>query len=161
MASDHRFEQKAYGENGQLSLFSSLSVGAGAGFFGWLLFLALDNWIVRAVFCRSADSVGVCANAESLSWAIAIVLVGLASLFVLVRANVFRPLLVVLAAIVALWMVGVWFVPLVWWIGLIWHTLLFALAYALFAWVVSTENFVYALIVTIVLVVGLRLVVIL
>jgi hypothetical protein len=139
------------------SLIISFGVGAAVGFFGWLLTVALHNWVLSPIFCRSADTVSVCSNSGLTAWIIASIVVGIAGLLMLIQANVFRPLLVVLAAIITLWGVGLWFVPLAWWVGLLWQTGLFALAYALYTWLVSIEKFAYAMIAVVVVVVLMRL----
>ena len=91
---------------------------------------------------------------------IAKILVSIASLLSLVRNGVFRPLLVVLASLIALWGASAWLGPLPWWQGMLWHGVLFALAYALFAWVARLSNFLIAVIITIGLIVAARLIVI-
>jgi hypothetical protein len=136
-------------------------VGAGVGFFGWLLTLAINSWFLQALLCRSADTATACANSPAIAWGAAHVIVGLFSLFVLIRTNVFRPLLVVLAAMITLWMIGLWFISMTWYVGLGWETLLFALAFMLFAWIVSLNNFVVALIIAVVVVVLTRLLIVL
>lgn len=139
------------------TLPTSLVVGAGVGFFGWLLYLLFNHWLLAPVFCRSADTSGICANTEIISWATAFIIVGLTSLFALVRAGIFRPLLVVVAALATLWATGLWFSGGTWWVGLIWSTVLFALAYALYAWLASYARFVFSIILIVIAVLLFRL----
>lgn len=141
----------------QGSLFPSIAAGAFVGFFGWLLTIAINHWVLVPVFCRSADTTGACSNAPLTAWIIAYVLVSIIGLFMLIQANVFRPLLVAAAALLTLWAVGLWFMTSAWWVGLLWETALFALAYALYTWLASARRFAYALIAIIVLVVLFRL----
>ncbi len=146
---------------GQNSLFTALAVGAVVGACGWLIALAVQHFFIGNVFCRSADSYAVCANAGTIGWAVAHGIVALVSLFALVRAAVYRPLLVVLAAFIALWGIHAWLAPMVWWQATLWQAVLFGIAYALFAWLASAERFVYALVATIVVVVIVRVVAVL
>lgn len=139
------------------ALVSAASVGAGVGLAGWLLSLLVQNFFVIPVFCRSADDFGVCASGGTIAWAIAFVIVGVVSVFALVRTTVYRPLLVVLAAFVALWGIAPWLAPLAWYWALLWSTILFALAYALFAWLATIERFLYSFIATALVVVLVRL----
>lgn len=104
------------------ALVSAASVGAGVGLAGWLLSLLVQNFFVIPVFCRSADDFGVCASGGTIAWAIAFVIVGVVSVFALVRTTVYRPLLVVLAAFVALWGIAPWLAPLAWYWALLWST---------------------------------------
>ena len=142
------------------SVLGTVLTGLVVGVVGWLLSLAIQTWIIDPVFCRSPQTFAVCVNGGTIGWVIAMILVSIASLLSLVRNGVFRPLLVVLASLIALWGASAWLGPLAWWQGMLWHGVLFALAYALFAWVARLSNFLIAVIVTIVLIVAARLVVI-
>ncbi len=123
-------------------VFRALMAGVGVGVVGWLLTLFFKNVVIANIFCR---------------WNIAFVIVALASVFVLMRTNMYRPLLIVLAAVAALWGIGAWLLPMAWWQGLIWSGVLFGLAYALFAWLAAHTVFAVSLISTIVVVVLVRL----
>lgn len=142
---------------GRNSLIAAFATGAIVGFFGWLLTLGIHNWVLEPIFCRSSDTASICTNSGLTAWIIAYVIVSIVGLFMLIRANVFRPLLVVLAALVTLWAVGLWFMPLAWWVGLLWGAGLFAAAYALYTWLASLEKFVIASLLTLVVVVLMRL----
>lgn len=141
------------------SLPAVLGVGAFVGFFGWALTVAINSWVLNPVFCRSADTAAACSSAGLTAWIIAHIIISVIGLFMLIRANVFRPLLVVLAALATLWIIGLWFIPSVWWVGLIWETVLFALAYALYTWIASAKNFIFSLVAIIVLVIVFRLII--
>ena len=149
-------EERVVGESLR-SVGSALAVGAGVGFGGWLLALAVKYGLINAVFCRSADVSSVCQNSDSIAWGVAFVAVSLLGMFALVRSGVFRPLLVVIASVVSLWMIGLWFFGAAWWVGLLWSAILFALAYALFAWLASLSRFTVSLVLIIVTVVLARL----
>lgn len=149
-------ERQTYAVGGN-SMVAALSAGALVGLFGWLLTLGVRSWVLAPVFCRSSDTTAICANADITAWIIAFVLMSVVGLFILIRANIFRPLLVVLAALVTLWLVGLWFADDAWWVGMIWQTGLFAVAYALYAWLASLEKFVISLLAIILVVAGLRL----
>lgn len=138
-------------------LVAAAATGALVGFFGWLLTLGVYNWVLSPIFCRSADTAAVCAASDLTAWILAYGILSSVGLFMLIRANVFRPLLVVLAALVSLWAIGLWFFPLVWWVGLLWQTGLFAVAYALYAWLASVQKFIIALVTIVIVVVVMRL----
>lgn len=130
------------------------------GLIGWLVSMGLQMWIIEPIFCRSAQSFGVCSNGGTIAWGVAMVIVSIIGLFGLVRGGVFRPLLVVLAALIALWGANSWLGAFEWWQSALWQGGLFAVAYGLFAWVARLMSFILALILTIVLIIGARLVVI-
>ncbi len=140
------------------ALLGALGVGAVVGLIGWLLAIAFDQWVIGAIFCRSSDTASVCVNAWPISWILAHTIVAIGSLFALVRLTVYRPLLVVIAAFVAVWGISAWLLPLAWWQATLWQAGLFALAYALFAWLASIERFLYSLVVTVAVLVIIRLV---
>jgi len=154
-------ENSNYQPSGQRqTLLSSVLAGLVAGIVGWLLQLSLKTWVIAKLFCDSPDTFAVCSNGGTIAWVVAMVIVGIASLLVLVRSGVFRPLLVILASLIALWGANLWLGPLEWWQAMLWHGGLFALAFGLFAWIARINKFLLALIVTIVIVVLARLVVI-
>lgn len=134
--------------------------GLAVGLVGWLVNMAIQAWIIEPIFCRSTQSFDVCANGGTISWAVALIIASIVGLLSLVRTGVFRPLLVVLATLIALWGVSAWLGPLPWWQALLWHGVLFAIAYSLFAWVARIQSFLFSLIVTIVLIIITRFVVI-
>ena len=141
----------------QRSSLSALLVGAGTGFFGWLLSLFFRDYIVANLFCRSADDFGICTNGGNVAWGVAFVIVGLISVFALVRAGVYRPLLVVLASLLALWGIAPWLAPLAWYWIAFWTTVVFGLAYALFAWLATIERFAFSVLAMVIVIVLVRL----
>lgn len=140
------------------SLIATTLSGLAVGIVGWLLSIGLQRFFIEPVFCRNADAFATCAQGGTVAWIVALVIASAVGLVVLVRTSVFRPLLVVLAAIITLWGVSTWLGPLVWWQALLWHGLLFALAYALYGWLARAEKFPVAFISTVVVILALRLV---
>jgi hypothetical protein len=157
---DTTIKQPIYIGSDRRSLVATILTGFVVGVGGWLLDLAIQRFFVVPVFCNDANSFSVCANGGTIAWVIAIVIVSVIGLFSLVRINVFRPLLVVLAAVAALWGVFGWLGPLAWWQATLWQGVLFALAYILFTWIARTERFPVAFIVTVLVIILLRLVVV-
>jgi hypothetical protein len=151
-------KQPIYISTDQRSIVATVLTGFMVGAIGWLLNLGLQRFFVEPVFCNNTDAFSLCANGGTIAWVIAIVIASAAGLFSLVRAGIFRPLLVVLAAFITLWGVSNWLGPLAWWQAALWQGILFALAYALFAWVSRTERFPVAFILTIAIIIILRLV---
>lgn len=142
------------------SAIGAAATGLFVGIVGWLVSMAIQAWIIEPIFCRSAQTFNVCSNGGTIGWTIALIVVSIVGLLSLVRTGVFRPLLVVLAALIALWGVSAWLGPLPWWQSLLWHGVLFALAYSLFAWVARMQSFLLSLIITIIFIIAARFVVI-
>ncbi len=143
----------------QRSVIGAAITGLFVGIVGWLVSMAIQAWIIEPIFCRSAQTFNVCSNGGTIAWTVALIIVSIVGLLSLVRTGVFRPLLVVLATLIALWGVSAWLGPLTWWQALLWHGVLFALAYSLFAWVARIQSFLLSLVVTIVLIIIARFVV--
>lgn len=141
------------------SIVGTFVTGALVGVFGWLLSLAVRTWIIDPVFCHSTQSFSICANGGTVAWTVAMIITSIVGLLVLVKSGVFRPLLIIIAAFIALWGVSGWLGPLPWWQAMLWHGGLFAVAYGLFAWVARVKAFLLALVLTIGLIIVTRLVV--
>jgi hypothetical protein len=131
-------------------------VGLLAGVVGWLLYLAITHYFVSPIFCRSADTFSICNNGGAIAWVSAHVIVLAAAVATMARLGIYRPLLVALAVLAALWGAHTWLGGLPWYTALGWQALLFGLAMALFGWVARISNFLFALIVTLLLVIVAR-----
>lgn len=144
---------------GRPSVLRALVIGVVLGVVGWLLTMFFKSVVVANLFCRTPDTFTICSNGGVYAWYAATIIIILISVFALMRANIYRPLLVAVAVAVALWGIGAWFLPMVWWMAMLWNGLLFGLAYALFSWLASHERFVLALIVIIIAIVVSRIVI--
>ncbi|MEO7905255.1 MAG: hypothetical protein ABIR91_05705 [Candidatus Saccharimonadales bacterium] len=134
-------------------IFAGMIVGA----IAWGLTWALDAYVYQAILCRG-DSAN-CASASNYSLITASILAAASGLFALVRLQVFRPLLVVLASTVSLWslpLVAAAVMP--WYFALVSCTLLFGLAYGAFAWLARVRSFILSLVAMIVVVAAVRFV---
>jgi hypothetical protein len=149
-----------YDANEQRSDLRSAVIGFVLGVSAWLLNLGIQRFIVEPFFCHNADSFGVCAQGGTVAWVAAVIIALAAGLFTLVRFNVYRPLLIVLAVVISLWGVANWLGPLSWWQASLWHGVLFALAFALFTLIARIERFGIAFVATVLLILLFRLIVI-
>ena len=137
------------------------ATGLGAGLAVYLLAQVVNRYLLVPLFCRSADSYGICANSSSVAFGVATVLVLVLATAVLARFMIYRPLLIAVAAAATLWSVlavlaglSVAGTPVE---QIVWLMALYAIAYLLFGWLFSLRNFVISLLVALVVVVGLRL----
>lgn len=135
-------------------------LGLVAGLLVKLLSVGLIRFFIDPVFCRGGDFAGICSNADAVALGAANVIIGILTVVVMVRMNVFRPLLVAVAAIATLWGLTRYTTGLVIAANFaeqtLWFMVLYALAYLLFFWVLRLRNFIASLILTILLAVGLR-----
>lgn len=110
-------------------------IGAALGVVYCVLTYMVGRFIIDPLFCGSSANAITCSNSTSISGNIADILVSIIGLGVMVRMQVFRPIIIAAATAVLLWGLaswteGLWFVEA---IG--WSVLLFALCYMLFSWV--------------------------
>lgn len=137
-------------------IFGILSTGAGVGLIVSGAAYLLNRFVFQSVVCQGSGI--ACEEAPMYAMIVAMVVGALLGLVALVQLRVYRPLLVVLGATVGLWGLFALTADMAWYWGLLIAIVLFALAYALFAWIARIRPFFVALIVTVVLVVAMRLI---
>lgn len=138
-------------------LFRVMITGAVIGGLTWGLAMLLDMYIFKGMACRGNESMQCVASLQYANIS-ASILGGGIGLFLLARFQVFRSLLIVIAATASLWGVIVMLQPQGWQVMLPASILLTMVAYGLFAWIARLRSFILALVITAVLVVGTRLV---
>jgi hypothetical protein len=116
-------------------------LGIGLGIGAWILGMLVKQVVIMPLFCGDPTN-GVCVGSVDVSSNAAAVIVGFVGLMALVRLSVFRPLLVVLATLVALWGIGSSTNGLQWYESLAWTVVLYMLCYIAFAWLVRPRSFV-------------------
>ena len=136
-------------------LLRTILCGAGVGLLSAIVMVVMNKFIFSAVLCRP-QSVTDCSQAPTYAMIVAMVIGAIVGLVVLARMRVYRPLLVVIAASATLWGLAGIMAPLAWYCALLLTAVLFGLAYGLFAWVARIRNFVLAIVVLVVLLVGIR-----
>jgi hypothetical protein len=134
-----------------------ITCGAIAGVATWGLTHVLDAYIYKAILC-SGDVAVQCASSYQYATTTATILGAAIGLFGLVRLQVFRPLLIVIAAYVALWGLLASLLPMTWYAAMGIVAVLYGLAFGVFAWLVRIRKFYIAIIIVILVTVGVRLV---
>lgn len=141
------------------TIISAAIIGLVTGLIVWGLSQLIIRLIIEPVFCTTnSPSFSVCTQGGALGGNIAMVIAAAGSLFALVRVHTFRPLLVVLMSVIALWGIGSWVGAFHWYEAIFWSALLFALCYAAFAWLTQIRSFVIAVIVCLVVVIAARII---
>lgn len=135
-------------------------VGVMAGLLGWLLYLGIAKYFIEPVFCQNVTTFAVCRSGGTIAWVSAHIMVLAGAVAVLARFAVYRPLLVVLGVLAALWGAHSWLGTMSWYMGALWQALLFGLAFAVFGWIARVTNFVFALVLLVLLVIVARAVLI-
>jgi hypothetical protein len=130
-------------------------LGAVIGLLVWGLTLTLDRYVLTPTLCQGSQLLQCSNTAQYAESAAAIIGAGV-GLFFLVRLQVYRPLLVVVAVITSLWGV-VANVALLPWYGIGLAVVgLYALAYGLFAWIARFRKFWMVVVLYIALVAAVR-----
>ncbi|MGB4762047.1 MAG: hypothetical protein WBP12_01660 [Candidatus Saccharimonas sp.] len=137
-------------------LLGIVASGAVIGIVVIGLYLLLNHFVFGAVLCRPQAPTD-CIQAPTYAMIVSQIIGIIAGIGVLVRLRVYRPLLVVLATVVALWTLQSLIAPLAWYIALCVGAVLFGISYGLFAWIARIRSFILALVVTVVLVIIVRI----
>lgn len=136
----------------------SLFVGIGAGVLSWAISRVLLVWVFTKVFCGEGLNVDRCANAGVYADSIALILVAIAGIYFLVRFGIYRPLVVVVASVVALWPLLTMVYGLSYLAGIIICAIMFGLAYLAFTWLVRIRPIWLSIIFVAIVVVATRLI---
>ena len=136
-------------------LLRTIVCGIGVGLVVAVALFLLNKFIFGAVLCRP-QSMADCSQAPTYAMIVAMVLGAIGGLLALARMRLYRPLLVVLAATIALWGINSLVSGRVWYWAVLAVMVIFGLAYGLFAWIARIRNFVMALVVTIIAIVIVR-----
>lgn len=141
------------------TIIGSAVIGLVSGALSWGLSLVLQKYFVEPVFCRSADSFGICANGGTLAFNLALVLVAIAAVIALVRVEGYRPLLVAIAAVATLWSANTWLGVQSWWEATLWMAFLSMMAYLVYSWIARITVFPVSVLLMVIIIVGARLIV--
>ncbi len=128
--------------------------GAGVGFVVWGLTTVLSNYILSGILCHG--SAMVCAAASQYGEILASIIAAGAGLFVLVRLQVFRPLLVALGVLASLWGIVALASALPWYGIMLSCMFLYAVSYLAFTWLARLRSFGLVLVLFVVLIAIVR-----
>lgn len=133
-------------------------LGVMLGAVSWVLALLADKFLLTPMACSSESTTGICLNSEVIAGNGVLVIMGIIGVLGLVRLGVYRPMLVALAAAISLWGVTGWVDGLQWYEGLFWMAALYALVYLVFTWLARPRMFLMAIILTLLVIAGIRLI---
>lgn len=132
-------------------------IGAVVGVFSWVFAEVLGMYILKPASC-AADAF-VCAASSQPAVILASILAACLGLFGLVKLQIFRPLFVVIASTLGLWGAVGQLTALPWIGSLAATVFLYTVAYLAFMWIARIRAFWLVLVLSILLVVGLRLII--
>lgn len=147
-------QETAYVDMPKKQIIQVLALGAFVGLTAWGLYFVLDTYVMKAIMCQGGQTVG-CATG-SYAESTAVILASGIGLFGLVKSQIFRPLLVSLAAVVGLWGLFNVMSILPWYLVGLYVTLLYTISYLFFAWLARARSFVTVIVLTIAVVAVVR-----
>ena len=113
----------------------TIGFGAATGLIFWLLTVLLQRYVIDPLVCRQLINATLCANSTPLAGNIAAILTAAIAVVFLVRAQIARPIILAVATAALLWDLALWTNGLFWLEAVVWSVVLYALCYALFAWI--------------------------
>ena len=136
-------------------LMATIAVGVGVGLLVALVSYLMNTFVFGVVLCRPQSS-AECGQAPHYAAFVAMIVGAIAGVVTLARLRVYRPLLIVIAAAIALWGVSAMLSGLAWYWFVAILAVIFGLAYGLFSWASRLRSFILAIVVVIVLIVAIR-----
>lgn len=130
-------------------------LGFGIGIVAWIVAAFIGEVLLAPLFCGESSD-GACATRGDLAGTVATLFAAVVGLLGLVKLGVYRPIIVVIASVICLWLLASWTAGLLWFESIAWYGLLYALLYALFTWLVRPRSLVIVLLVVIPVVVLIR-----
>ncbi len=127
-----------------IDVIRTMLTGAGVGLVSTGLYLLLNTFVFGAALCRAG--VEGCSNAPLYATIVTVVTAIILGVVALAKAGTYRPLLVAIAAPLALWGIYALFNSVAWYWALVIGAVLLALAYALFAWLARLRSFIISII---------------
>lgn len=135
--------------------FKAILIGLGVGILTAVLTYVIDRFILRTLVCAGGQ---VCQTASVYSGNIALIIAATASVAVMVKHEVYRPLLIALVAVILMWGFGGWLFGARFIANLVTITFLLTLSYAMLAWIVRLRSVPALVITLVVLVIIFRLI---
>jgi len=134
-------------------------LGIGVGLLIPALTWVLHAFLISPIFCRETSSLAVCAANDLTAYYVATVVMGVISVALMANWQIFRPLLVGVAAVAALWGLQRYAGSTIASAGIEYYVssaALYALAMLLFYWLLRLKSFALSVVLTVVAVVLIR-----
>ena len=135
-------------------LMATIAVGVGVGLLVALV-AYLNTFVFGVVLCRPQSS-AECGQAPHYAAIVAMIVGAIAGVVALARLRVYRPLLIVIAATIALWGVSAMLSGITWYWSVAALAVIFGLVYGLFSWASRLRSFILAVVIVVVLIVAIR-----
>lgn len=146
-----------YIDMSQRQFANVLFAGLGIGIAMWLLQLILSKYVYGPIMCHDSAQ-ATCSAVDNYANISAAFLATAAGLVALVRLRVYRPLLVAIAALIAMWGLSAITSGMTWPAALATFAVLNAVTYGLFTWLARIRSFLLSVILIVIALVLIRLV---
>lgn len=144
--------------SGTYNWFQVVFLGLALGVVVWALTWLVGQLVVEPLLCRESAALA-CGRTTEVSGSLAAVIGAIIGLGVLIRLNVSRPLLVVVASLTVLWGLALWTSGMYWAEAVAWSAGLYAASYTLFLWLVRFRQIFVVLLALIAIVVVARVII--
>lgn len=149
--------QTVYTPMGIKQLIQVAIFGIAAGLLVWGLTYVLETYALKALLCANKEAL-TCATSAQFGEIIATLVTGAIGLFILVKIQVFRPLLVVIATVVNLWGLISFVSEQPWYVIGLSSAGLYMITYLLFTWITRLRLFWLVVVLLLALIVAMRLI---
>lgn len=139
------------------NLWQVILVGASSGLLYWFFTVFIGKNIIGPFFCNNTSSNFTCMNSVSVSGNIASIIIAIASILIMLRFRLSRPLVVAVAVAAALWGLSSWTIGLSVSEIILWDVITYVLAYFLFSWIARYMKTILVLAITFVVILMVRI----
>lgn len=134
-------------------------LGLGVGLLIPLLSWVLHKFLVTPLFCREVSTLALCSPADPTTYYVATAIVGIIATALMANWQIFRPLLIVVAAAASLWGLQRFMGDTIAQSGIEYYltsAALYMVAFLLFYWILRLKNFALSVVLTVAAVVLVR-----
>ena len=135
----------------------TIALGAALGLIFWIVTVVIGRYIVEPLVCKDLVDAAVCVDAVPIAGKIATILVAVLGVIAMVRVGIARPIIIAVASAALLWNLASWTQGLFWLESIIWSVLLYALCFALFAWITRYVTLWVTIVVSLLIVLIIRI----
>lgn len=139
----------------------TIILGAITGLIFWLLMIIIGRYVIDPMACGQSFNAALCMDSAPLSGNIAAILAAVVGLISMVRIGAARPIIIAIASAALLWNLGTWIDGLFWLEAVAWSVVLYAMVYALFAWITRHDNLWATVVISLLIVLVIRIALIL
>jgi len=135
----------------------TIALGAALGLIFWIFTVLIGRYVVEPLVCKDLVDAAVCVDAVPVAGKIATILVAVLGVIAMVRVGIARPIIIAVATAALLWNLAGWTQGLFWLESIVWSVLLYALCFALFAWITRHVTLWVTIVVSLLIVLIIRI----